>query len=79
MGEVRHRGTTRITRKNQATLPVEALRAAGLHAGQRVAVEPTGPGRITIRALDDPLDRHAGALTGTYPTGWLDHLRDEWE
>jgi hypothetical protein len=44
-----------------------------------VAVEPTGPGRITIRALDDPLDRHAGALTGTYPTGWLDRLRDEWE
>ncbi len=74
----RVRGRTRISSKNQVTLPVGALAGAGLTAGDRLAVEVRGPGELVLRRVDDALDRFAGALTGTYRPGDLDELRDEW-
>jgi bifunctional DNA-binding transcriptional regulator/antitoxin component of YhaV-PrlF toxin-antitoxin module len=76
--KVRRRGRTTISGKNQVTLPVDALEGAGLKVGDRLRAQATGPGEITLVREDDPLDRFAGALTGTYPDGYLDDLRREW-
>ena len=74
----RRRGRTTISAKNQVTLPVDALAGAGLKVGDRVRADVTGPGQITLVREQDPLQQFAGALTGMYPTGYLDDLRREW-
>lgn len=74
----KHRGRTRISAKNQVTLPVEALAGAGLKVGDRLRADAAGPGRITLTREDDPVERFAGALTGLFPDGYLDDLRREW-
>lgn len=74
----RRRGRSRISAKNQATIPVTALRDAGLRAGDEVLVEAAGPGRIMLARATDPIARHAGSLTGMYPKGYLKKLRREW-
>jgi AbrB family looped-hinge helix DNA binding protein len=74
----RTRGRTRISRKNQATIPVDALRKAGLRAGDELRVEAAGAGRIVlVRAMEDPA-RHAGKFTGAYGKDYLKTLRREW-
>jgi bifunctional DNA-binding transcriptional regulator/antitoxin component of YhaV-PrlF toxin-antitoxin module len=40
---VRRRGRTRISAKNQATIPVAALKQAGLKPGDELRVEAAGP------------------------------------
>lgn len=70
------RGRTRISRKNQATIPVEALRRAGLKPGDELLVEAAGAGRIVLARAVDLVERHAGK--GSYPAGYLDELRAEW-
>ena len=72
------RGHTRISRKHQATLPVDALRRAGLKPGDELVVEAAGAGRIVLTLADDLIARHAGQAPGVYPPGYLDGLRDEW-
>lgn len=79
MSIARKRGTTRVTAKNQVTLPVDALRGAGVQPGERLAAHADGPGRIVLERELDPVDRHAGALTGVWPADALDALRDEWD
>lgn len=74
----RRRGYTRISRKNQASIPADALRRAGLRAGDELRVEAVGPGRIVLTREDDPIARFAGCLPDVYPPGFLDRLRDEW-
>lgn len=74
----RARGRTRISSKNQVTLPVDALARAGLGPGDVLVVTGSQPGEIVLRLLDDPIDRHAGALTGVWSADFLDELRDEW-
>jgi bifunctional DNA-binding transcriptional regulator/antitoxin component of YhaV-PrlF toxin-antitoxin module len=75
---MRQRGRTRLSAKNQATIPVEALRRAGLKPGDELLVQAAGAGRIVLMRSDDPIARHAGALTGVYPKGYLRQLRREW-
>lgn len=74
----RARGATRISAKHQITIPVDALRGAGLSVGERVVARAEGPGRVVLEREDDVVDEFAGLLTGTYPAGELDALRDEW-
>ncbi len=69
----------RVSTKNQVTLPVEAMRAAGLHAGDEVAVRPVGDGEVIIAVRGSRVRRHAGIATGLYQPGELDELRDEWQ
>jgi AbrB family looped-hinge helix DNA binding protein len=81
MAGVKHlgrRGRTRLSRKNQVTIPVDALRSAGLKPGDELVVEAAGAGRIVLTRADDALARYAGALTGAYHRGYLSELRDEW-
>ncbi len=69
----------RVSSKNQVTLPVEAMRAAGLRAGDEVAVRSLGDGEVVIATRGSRVRRHAGIATGIYKVGELDRLRDEWK
>ena len=72
----RRRGTTRLSAKNQATIPVHALAEAGIQTGDTLLVRADGPGRILLERETDPVAEYAGTVD--YPAGYLDRLRDEW-
>jgi bifunctional DNA-binding transcriptional regulator/antitoxin component of YhaV-PrlF toxin-antitoxin module len=74
----RRRGFTRISAKHQATLPVQALKEAGLAAGDEVRVVALGRGRLILERDLNLVERHAGKLKNVYEPGELGRLRDEW-
>jgi len=74
----RRRGYTRVSAKNQVTLPIEALQLAGIRVGDTLRAEVRGPGEVVLTRDVGPLTRFGGALTGVYPAGDLNELRDEW-
>jgi bifunctional DNA-binding transcriptional regulator/antitoxin component of YhaV-PrlF toxin-antitoxin module len=68
-----------ISRKNQVTLPVDALRAAGLEPGDDVRVQVLGPGHLELIRADELVQKYAGVFdAAVYPEGYLDELRNEW-
>jgi bifunctional DNA-binding transcriptional regulator/antitoxin component of YhaV-PrlF toxin-antitoxin module len=69
----------RVSSKNQVTLPVKEMRAAGLRAGEEVTVRSIGDGELIIAVPGTRVRRHAGIASGIYEDGELDRLRDEWE
>ena len=75
----RRRSVTRVSSKNQVTLPVAALRAAHVRPGDELRVEADGDGRLILVRVSDPLDDFLGALPGLSAATDLERLRDEWE
>ena len=73
------KAVAKVSSKNQVTLPVAALRAAGLEPGDEVTVRSVGAGEIVIAARSSRVRRHAGIAAGIYEPGELDRLRDEWD
>jgi bifunctional DNA-binding transcriptional regulator/antitoxin component of YhaV-PrlF toxin-antitoxin module len=70
---------SKVSNKNQVTIPVRVLREAGLRPGDNVVIRASGQGRLEVELADDLIRRYAGSLpAGTYPPGQLDQLRDEW-
>lgn len=67
----------RISSKNQVTLPVESLEAAGLRAGDEVVIEAEGEGRILVQRARPDLEAALGVFDGLYGSGYLDELRSE--
>lgn len=68
-----------ISTKNQVTLPVEVMRAAGLASGDDIQVVSTGPGRIEVIRTDELIDKFAGSLDErVYPDGYLEEIRRGW-
>jgi len=68
---------SRISSKNQLTVPVSALTEAGLGAGDQVIVEPVGDGELRVRRAVLGFNDAFGALSGRYPAGYLERLDAE--
>jgi AbrB family looped-hinge helix DNA binding protein len=66
---------SRISSKNQVTLPVETLERAGLKAGDEVAIEAEGPDRIIVRRVERDPARALGVFDGLYEPDYLERLR----
>jgi AbrB family looped-hinge helix DNA binding protein len=77
-GRVRKRGYTRVTAKNQITIPVDAMREAGVVPGDELQVVSVEDGKIVLERVGDPLETFAGSLTGVWPKDALKKLREEW-
>jgi bifunctional DNA-binding transcriptional regulator/antitoxin component of YhaV-PrlF toxin-antitoxin module len=77
-GVKRRRGITRVSRKHQVTLPVDALRAAHLQPGDELRVTVDEQGRLILTAVRDPLDELIGSAPGLSAATNLEALRDEW-
>jgi AbrB family looped-hinge helix DNA binding protein len=80
----RRRGYTRLSRKNQVTIPVSVLAQVGLGPGDELRVEAQD-GRIVLEPTQTPvelrreaIERAKGALSDVYEPGYLERLRDEW-
>ncbi len=69
----------KISSKHQITIPQEAMRNAGLEAGERLTARADGPGRVVLEREADVLKLYTGMLTGVYESETLDQLRDEWD
>lgn len=81
----RRRGYTRLSQKNQVTIPAAVVAEVGLEPGAALRVEAQS-GRIVLvpeRSLAErrreALRTYSGIFRGMYPPGYLDKLRDEWE
>lgn len=78
-GPGRQRGTTKVSSKNQITIPARELRAAGLRSGDVVRVEAAGAGRVVLSSIDELIARYAGSLdTQGQFRRQIEELRDEW-
>jgi bifunctional DNA-binding transcriptional regulator/antitoxin component of YhaV-PrlF toxin-antitoxin module len=69
----------RISRKNQVTLPVETLAAAGLKPGDPVNIEAEGPNKIVVRRVTMSSREAIGIFDGLYEPGHLETLRRDWD
>ncbi len=71
-----------MTSKNQVTIPVDALRKAGIAAGDVVSVYPEGEGRVVVERMESLIERYAEQLEGTWPggvEGFLAERQRAWE
>ncbi len=69
----------KISAKHQVTIPIDAMRVAGLEAGERVVARADGPGRVVLEREEDLLESFSGILTGVFERGILEQLRNEWD
>jgi bifunctional DNA-binding transcriptional regulator/antitoxin component of YhaV-PrlF toxin-antitoxin module len=72
--------TSRISSKNQLTVPVDILRKAGLSEGDGVRFMYLEDGSISVvkAANSNEIMQFAGALTGLYEGFDLDEERNSW-
>ncbi|MBA3298645.1 MAG: AbrB/MazE/SpoVT family DNA-binding domain-containing protein [Thermoleophilaceae bacterium] len=70
---------SKLSSKNQITIPVAVLREAGLAPGDQLSVRAAGKGRVEIERPVDAIDQYAGSFKVGYPPGYLDGLRNEWD
>ena len=74
----RRAGRTRVSSKNQVTLPVAVLHEAHLRPGDELAVSVDDSGRVVLARVGDPLEELIGAAPGLSELTDLAALRDEW-
>jgi len=78
--EVRNRrkGSSRVSAKHQVTIPIDAMRAAGITEGDLLVAKAIGPGQLVLEREVEPVEEFAGVLTGLFDRGYLERLRGEW-
>ncbi len=74
----RERGTTRVSSKNQVTLPVDILRRARLSPGDQLRVGLDATGRLTLTPLVDPILAITGAVPGLAGATDIEAMRNAW-
>lgn len=75
----RVKGQTKVSAKHQVTIPVSALRDAGIRAGDVLRAESDGSGRVVLTRVDELLARWSGRLaTGGRLGQRVEGLREEW-
>lgn len=74
----RRRGYTRVSSKNQVTLPQSVLRAAHLSPGDELRVDVAADGAIRLIRERDALEELIGSAPGLSADTHLERLRDEW-
>jgi bifunctional DNA-binding transcriptional regulator/antitoxin component of YhaV-PrlF toxin-antitoxin module len=80
VSEVKKPGrSAKISSKHQVTVPLDAMREAGLETGDRVVARAEGPGRVVLERVHDVIGEAAGMLTGVYRPDEVEHLRSEWD
>ncbi len=68
-----------VSRKNQVTIPAEAMREAGIAPGDDVRIRSVGPGRLELVKSDELIEEYAGVFDDeVYPPGYLDEVRAGW-
>lgn len=72
-------GATKVSSKNQVTLPVAVLAETGIETGDRLVVVGAGSGRILLERVEDLVEEYAGALTGRIDREALELLDSEWD
>jgi bifunctional DNA-binding transcriptional regulator/antitoxin component of YhaV-PrlF toxin-antitoxin module len=77
--ERRPAGATRVSRKNQVTLPVAALAGSGLGPGDLVEVVVVGVGVLELRRWRSRLGEVVGTLPGFERDVDLEASRDSWD
>ncbi|MGL5929081.1 MAG: AbrB/MazE/SpoVT family DNA-binding domain-containing protein [Dermatophilaceae bacterium] len=70
---------TRVSSKNQVTLPVHALAAAHVRPGDVLRVEVVEDGVFRLVRERDPLEELIGSAPGISAATGLQQLRDEWD
>jgi bifunctional DNA-binding transcriptional regulator/antitoxin component of YhaV-PrlF toxin-antitoxin module len=70
--------SSRVSSKNQVTIPVEILRQAGIAPNELVNFKFNKSGEIVIAKADSAIESLFGALSGTYVDFDLRKERDEW-
>jgi bifunctional DNA-binding transcriptional regulator/antitoxin component of YhaV-PrlF toxin-antitoxin module len=71
--------TTRISAKNQITIPVEILRRAGFKVGDTINCTLNETGEIELSRPVNPMLQFAGIATGLYNGFDLRADRDSWD
>jgi bifunctional DNA-binding transcriptional regulator/antitoxin component of YhaV-PrlF toxin-antitoxin module len=71
-------GSSRISRKNQITIPASAMRAASLAPGELLRVARVEPGLIELRRWQSRFAGVVGTLPGFEADVDLEASRDEW-
>lgn len=80
--KVKRRRTTKVSRKNQVTLPVAALREAKVGPGDVLRVEVVSDGVFRLIRERDPwweLFEQTVGIGGVTTREDLEKIRDEWE
>ena len=63
----------KVSSKHQVTLPVEALKRAGLNVGNEVAIEAEGIDRIVVRRISrERIKRWVSSMVCMSPVTWSD-------
>ncbi len=74
---------TKVSRKNQVTLPVAALAAAHVAPGDVLRIEVEADGVFRLIRESDPwleeFNKFAGSMPGLSAATNLEELRNEWE
>lgn len=73
---------SKVSGKNQVTLPVSVLDAANMRSGDVLEIIAEGDGVVRLRRVSDPWWEAFGKLVGSVPGASrddLEELRDEWE
>jgi bifunctional DNA-binding transcriptional regulator/antitoxin component of YhaV-PrlF toxin-antitoxin module len=71
--------TSKLSSKNQLTVPVDILREAGINEGDLVRFQISDSGAIEIKREEHPMASLIGITSGLYSDFDLRADRDSWE